>query len=191
MDQFNTIFFHFPQCRIIICKECGVGMIRPQVKAHINSKHGYLTVEIRKTINQVVSTIGDLADCEAEVIYPNPKSEPIPHLPVWRNRLKCTASKADGVRCEYIRHGLQNMQMHCRDEHGWESTRKRGRPSKEKNSEANKMWVENVHCQKFNGTGILGRLFEVTVMSEMAGNGEGEEDGKSWRPRLLWRAHTK
>lgn len=132
----------------------------------------------------MVSTIRDLADCETEVIYPDPKSEPIPHLPVWRNRLKCTASDPDRVRCEYIRYRLQNMQIHCRDKHGWKSIRKRGRPLKVKNSEANKMWVENVHCQKFNSTGILGRLFKVTVISEIIGNGEGEGEEDLVRQKL-------
>lgn len=36
------------------------------------------------------------------------------------------------------------------------------------------MWVKNVYYQKFNSTGILGRLFKVTVISKIIGNGEGE-----------------
>ena len=38
------------------------------------------------------------------------------------------------------------------------------------------MWVKNIHCQKFNSTGILGRLFKVAVKNKIVGNGEGEED---------------
>jgi len=172
MDQFDVIFIHFPQYRVIICKECGSAVVPAHLKTHLGTKHTYLTVKTRNCIIQAAAAqIHALAKSEEDVVYPSPTSEPVPHLTVWRDGLKCTADKQDGSQCGHIRRGLQNMQAHCREQHGWMGTRKRGRPEKGRRPEEEgerevKPWVRDVHCQQFFKTGGFQRLFEVGARPE-------------------------
>ena len=175
MNQFNTIFNYFPQYCVTVCKECGSGVIPAHWKTHLDNKHAYLTAKTRKNITQAASQIQGLAEREEDVIYPDPTSDPVPHLPVWHNGFKCTAAKPDGSPCRYIRRTLEDIQKHCRKEHGWKNTRKRGRPSKGRQPEVIKMWVEGVHCQQFFKTGGFQRLFEVEARKEIDVNEEEEE----------------
>jgi hypothetical protein len=80
IDQFNTIFVHIPRCRIIVCKECGTGVVKAHVATHLNSKHAYLTISTRADVVRVVRAMNDLAENEDGVVYPEPGSNPIPHL---------------------------------------------------------------------------------------------------------------
>jgi hypothetical protein len=54
MDQFNNIFNHFPQYRIIVYKECRLDIIPTNFKTHCNTKYIYLTAYIRRDIIQVI-----------------------------------------------------------------------------------------------------------------------------------------
>ena len=98
---------------------------------------------------------------EEDVVFPRAGSKPVPHLPVYKDGFKCAAWNADNTQCEYINRDLKRIQEHCRNEHGWENSRKRGRPSRVQQSEVRGMWEEGVWCQKFHGASRLGRLFEV------------------------------
>jgi hypothetical protein len=170
MDQFNATFVHLPQYHIAVCKQCRLGVVTAHLASHLSSKHAYLTAKTRKEIIQAVQQeIQALAETEKDVIYPEPKSEPVPHLTVWRDGLRCTADKPDGTPCGYIRRTLEDIQKHCRDQHGWVNTRKRGRAPKGQEGqqpEVGKMWVDGVHCQKFGKAGKLGKLFEVEARQE-------------------------
>src|SRR5690242_9305860 len=116
MDQFNTIFVHVPRCRIIICKECGIVVVKAHIATHLDTKHAYLTVSTRAQITQVARATEELAESEDEVVYPGPASEPVPHLMIWRDGLKCTARRIDGTPCGYIRRTVQDIQLHCRND---------------------------------------------------------------------------
>jgi hypothetical protein len=61
---------------------------------------------------------------------------------------------------------LRDIQEHCCKEHAWTNPRKRGQPyhSKEVGSQ---LWQEGVWCQKFQRTGPLGRLFEISLPVEV------------------------
>ncbi|KAF2187536.1 hypothetical protein K469DRAFT_725097 [Zopfia rhizophila CBS 207.26] len=86
------------------------------------------------------AAIGEWAESEDEVVFPEAGLRPVPHLPVLPDGIKYTASD-NGKMCGYIRRGLKHIQEHYREEHRWENS---------------------VHCQKFQGTGRLGRLFKVS-----------------------------
>lgn len=182
MDQFHTLFVSVPQYRIMVCKECSVGIVKAHIATHLDTKHAYLTSSTRKDITQAVELIGEVAEGEGEVVYPESASEPIAHIEVWRDGFKCTATRLDGTPCKYIRRTLQDIQSHCRTEHGWVNRRKRGRAPKGTQVEANKMWIEGVCCQKFAHAGRLGRLFEVKETNAVVQ--EGEEEDVRVRQRL-------
>lgn len=114
------------------------------------------------------------AETEEDVVYPSATLELVADLAIWRDGLKRIADTPDGRPCSYIVRGLQNIQAHCRDEHGWENVRKRGRAPRGRQPEARKTWVESVRCQNFGKAGKLGNLFELGARRERR-RGEEEE----------------
>ena len=181
MDQFNAIFAYIPRCRIIVCRECRIGVLGSHVASHLNTRHAYLVPSTRASVTQVARGMEALAEHEDEVVYPELVSEPVPHIPVWRDGLKCIATKADGTLCGYIRRTVQDIQWHCRNDHGWKNSRKRGRVLKGQEVETNKMWIEGICCQKFAHAGRLGRLFEVQSQDRAEDSQGDEEDGPAKR----------
>lgn len=89
--------------------------------------------------------MNDLAENEDDVVYPEPGSDPIPHLRIWQDGFKCEAKENDTTVCGYIRQTLQDMQLHYRSKHNWMNLQKRGRTSKGSRGETNRIWVEGVY----------------------------------------------
>ncbi|KAF2176498.1 hypothetical protein K469DRAFT_813099 [Zopfia rhizophila CBS 207.26] len=116
----------------------------------------------RCVVVKLIAAIRQWAESEDEVVFPEAGSRPVPHLPVLPDGIKCTASD-NGKMCGYIRRGLKHIQEHCREEHRWENSRIRGRPRNGPQELPSTMWMEGVHCQKFQGAGRLGRLFERSL----------------------------
>ena len=161
MDEFNRYFVHMPEHKVVICKDCKTATPPGFFAGHLQKKHRYLSTELRRNMVQTMNSIEGLATTADEIVYPQPESEPIPHLPILRSKLKCIFSEADGSMCGRIYERVKHMQIHCREEHGWVNPRKRGRTPRSVDPDANKLWVENVQCQQFGKTGGFQRLFEV------------------------------
>ena len=165
MNQFNATFIHLSQYYIVICKQCRLDMMTAHLASYLLSKHVYLTAKTWKKIIQTVQQkIQILMKREKNVIYSELKSESVSHLIVWQNRLKCTADKLNDMLCDYICCILKNIQKHCCDQHEWINTWKRSRMSKkqeEQQLKMRKMWIDDVHCQKFEKTEKLKKLFEI------------------------------
>jgi len=169
MDQFNAIFQHFPQYRIVICSECRKGVVQSQFRAHLNGSHTTLLAKTRQEIVSAASDIHRWAQSENEVVIPEAVPHPVPHIAIFNDGFKCT-------QCGYIRRTLKNIQDHCRGTHGWNNNRKRGRPpSGNHQITVSKMWAEGVHCQKFAHAGKLGRLFEVRPQERVDGDDDNDE----------------
>jgi superfamily II DNA helicase RecQ len=158
MDQFNTIFAYSPTHRIAICKSHQQGVVKSQLRTHLDTKHQELVPNTRR---QVVHAVDQEASLQAwamnyeEVIYPRPASQPLPHLPVYHDGLQCNT-------CAHVYRHIKRMQEHCRQEHGWvNKSQPRGRPASKQT-----MWTTKISCQKFHTTNKLGRLFEVSATAE-------------------------
>ncbi|KAF2842566.1 hypothetical protein M501DRAFT_928389 [Patellaria atrata CBS 101060] len=128
MDQFNTLFVHISCYRVAVCKECHVGIVKANIARHLDTRHANLTRSTLQEIARAARAIEELAEGEDQVVYPGPDSEPVPHLTVWRDGLKCT-------RCGYIRRTIQD----CREQHGWANPRKRGRMAKGYRAEVSRL----------------------------------------------------
>ena len=151
MDQFNAIFEYLPTHRVAICKSHQQGIVRSQLRTHLDTKHQELVPNTRR---QVVNAANQEASLQAwatnhdEVVYPRPASQPLPHLPVYNDGVRCQG-------CHYINRSVIRVQEHCRQEHGWVNRRRTtGRPASRQ-----AMWTTKVSCQKFHSTNKLGRLF--------------------------------
>ena len=177
MDQLNTRRVDIPRCRILVCKECGTGVVKAYIATHLNSKHAYLTASTRTDVAQTARAMDDLAENEDGVVYPEPGSDPVPHLRVWQDGFRCDAKESNGTTCGYIRRTVQDMQLHCRNKHKWSNPRKRGRTSKGLRIETNRMWTKSICCQKFAHAGRLGQLFEV--ISQDRGEKERNTGGEN------------
>jgi uncharacterized C2H2 Zn-finger protein len=158
MDQFNTIFAYSPTHRIAICKSHQQGVVKSQLRTHLDTKHQELVPNTRR---QVVNAVDQEASLQAwamnyeEVIYPRPASQPLPHLPIYHDGLQCNT-------CAHVYRHIKRMQEHCRQEHGWvNKSQPRGRPASKQT-----MWTTKISCQKFHNTNKLGRLFEVSATAE-------------------------
>jgi superfamily II DNA helicase RecQ len=156
MDLFNTIFQYFPEYHILLCKGCHQGVLQPHLKAHLDTFHKSLQPKTRKDI--IVASKGEhtmgWAETKEDVMFPMACSPPIPYLLLYNDGFQCT-------RCKFLKRTIQAIQAHCKEEHGWENPIKRGRPEAAKHQDQEPMWVEGVHCQKFQKASSLGRLFEV------------------------------
>jgi uncharacterized C2H2 Zn-finger protein len=159
MDQFNAIFEYLPAHSIAICKSHQQGVVRSQLRTHLDTKHQELVSNTRGAIISVVHqevTLRAWAVAQEDIVYPSAVSQPLPHLPVFRNGLQCN-------ECARIYRHIKGIQEHCRQEHGWRGEKriKAGRPV-----HTQVMWKTNVTCQKYHNTSALGRLFEVGAAAD-------------------------
>jgi hypothetical protein len=175
MEPFNTLFEYLPSHRIGICKAHYHGVLLSQLSSHLQSGHKELTVATRKAIVLAATAFPDWATSAEEVVYPRPDTPTVAHLPVYKDGFMCQADTR-GV-CSFIVRTLQGIQKHCRDEHGWTNPRKRGRPYQSEEA-GSASWREGVWCQKYQPSGQLGRLFQVSPLrsegAQYAANEEGD-----------------
>lgn len=180
MEQFNVIFEYLPAHHIAICKSHHQGVLKSQLQSHLRSHHRELPVKTRRAIALFAAAHKQWAETDREVIFPAVDDRPIPYLEVCKDGLLCIAPTGDHTQCGYIRRTLQHIQQHCKEEHGWKNSRKRGRQPDSQQSKPRIMWVEGVWCQKFQPAGTMGRLFQVSNAEQdmqLAGGGEeGEGD---------------
>lgn len=167
MELFNAIFKYLPEHSIGICIIHGQGIVQSKLKTHLDRSHKELTARTRKEIIVAAATAySQWAKTEEDVVYPEAILDPIPHLPIFKDGIKCVARRGS-VLCGYINRNIERIQGHCRKYHGWENSRKRGRPTQGKQKEIGTMWQEGVWCQKFQPAGTAGKLFEVSQPQEV------------------------
>ncbi|KAL6158268.1 hypothetical protein ACJBU6_04065 [Exserohilum turcicum] len=153
MDEFRDIFVYLPTHRIAICKRHKQGIVKSQLRTHLNTKHQELAPHTRRSIVQATSQepwLRNWANNADQVMFPRPDAAPLPHLPVYTDGLKC-------CKCGYVNRSEKRIQEHGLKQHNWIHPRQKtpGRPSSTRSK-----WA-TVVCQKFQNTSTLGRLFEV------------------------------
>lgn len=123
MDSFRSTFEYLPAYRIAICRRHQQGILKSQLQTHLDTKHQGLVRSKRRHIIQAVGEDESLhhwANHADDVVFPRQDAAPLPHLPVYKNGLKCK-------ECGHIYTHIKGMQQHCRQEHGWQGTRQRSR----------------------------------------------------------------
>lgn len=159
MARFSDVFEHLPQYKVIVCKICRYAVVKSSIQSHLSEKHkNQLTTDARKAIADEARSITQIADTHDEVVYPEPTTTPLAGLQMWDDGLKCT-------ECGHIQRRVKHMQEHCREQHNWVNSRRRGRATRAvvAAAEERKMWTSGVHCQQFFKTQGWQKLFEVTV----------------------------
>lgn len=161
MEALSRIFAYLPEYHVAICKTHQHAVLKSQLLGHLDSKHKELTRTTRLQLISVAEAHTAWAEDETQVSFPPYEGEPIPYLPILRDAFMCTAARPTNEACGHINVRLKHIQEHCRENHGWENTRKRGRIGKGEVVEQQVMWIGGITCQKFQPTGRLGRLFTV------------------------------
>ncbi len=83
---------------------------------------------------------GSLAANVDGIRFPDEIIPAIESLPVWSDGKKC-------VQCGHIRRTRQDIQKHCRSEHGWANPRGRGgKPGARPAGGLGEAWVDGVYC---------------------------------------------
>ena len=140
MEQFNHVFEYVPRHCIAVCKQHRQGILQGQLHTHLRSHHPEVPAKTRQEICLAAATAcHQWASTKDAIRFPPGLKQPIPHLEVYKNGLGCTA-------CTYINRSIERMQEHCRKEHGWANSKKRGRPYKGQLAETERMWREGVWC---------------------------------------------
>ena len=189
IQEFEALFDHMPQYKIIRCKLCQYAVVPQQIQRHVKDHHPQTPKETRKTIAEVCDTLPDVARVRDEVVYPKPGGEPVKGFPIYENALVCMSEEDGefGERCGYACTAIQKMQEHCKAKHGWENTQKRGGNSHVRvKHTANRLWKEGERCQRIFEYRQWRRMFVVEGRVET--QAEGEKMGANEAKRLIQRA---
>jgi hypothetical protein len=150
INQFQKVFDHWIEYRVIYCRTCRYCTPPHQVRRHLQEHHPHIIPTIREQITQAVSSIKDIAWQPEEVQYPPVDYEPIPGLEVHRDVYQCTGRSVDNKPCEYMSLTINPMQKHCKQDHQWKNTQSRGGGRRGQQQQTpNRMWVNDRTCQRF------------------------------------------
>lgn len=113
MDLINSLFEYLHTNHIAICKTHCQGVLLSQVASHLDSGHRELTAAARKGVASAARAYTAWALSAKEVVYPHADAQPIEYLPLYKDGLQCKVES-----CGYTVRSLQNIQDHCKKEHG-------------------------------------------------------------------------
>jgi hypothetical protein len=106
--------------------------------------------------------------------YPDPEKPAILGLPIFKDGLVCQAQRTQGTQCRYVCRDMSTMQKHCKVEHNWENTEKRGGNVRKKTAGGNnRIWKEGQHCQRFFEFAQWKKYFQVSNQQEWDMQHEG------------------
>lgn len=156
MNAFEELFTHFPNFRIIVCRDCKFAVVPDQIKAHLNQNHQTLTASTRKNIVEQVGRLDHVAYRTEDVIYPVAVQDAVRELgPVIEQCFECK-------ECGLLRESRKGIEAHCRKEHNWSSTKSRGgRGSFRSQAARNQPFTEGHYCQRFFKYAQWTKLFKV------------------------------
>ncbi|KAK2736676.1 hypothetical protein CKAH01_18891 [Colletotrichum kahawae] len=152
-------FVHDTQYSILICTLCKYAVVANEVTAHLHNHYQSITAKARSKVARLVSDIPSIIRSQADLQsfqYPDSTVKPIAHIaPPQVDRLHCYS-------CRYICRCVQNMQEHCRVEHGWQNDwQKGGNVQKRAIAARDLLWAMGVLCQQFFPSHAGSWWFEV------------------------------
>jgi len=75
MEQFEDLFRHYPEYRVIICKRCQYAPIPTHIQTHLKIFHSRIPADERKSIVQYVQSLPtptriESRNCDAFQLFP-------------------------------------------------------------------------------------------------------------------------
>jgi hypothetical protein len=179
MVCFQTLFVHYANFQVIVCRDCKSAVVPSQVKTHLKQSHGLLTTRTRDQIIKQVNQLEHVAHRHEDVQYPIFEQEAIPELgPTLEGCFQCK-------ECGVLRESKKGMERHCREEHGWASTKSRGgRGSFRSQPARNQPFTEGHCCQRFFKFRQWTKLFKVLPTTQQAHSGDQEAQSEERAEKL-------
>lgn len=179
LEDFDGIFQHIQQYKIIVCRGCAFAVVPQQIDRHLREHHPQVDKQKRSRIAETGRALEAVAHSKEGVNYPQANEEPVEGLEVFNDGLQCMGQR-DGKPCGYVCRTAFGIQKHCRLEHGWMNERGRGGNVRKKGKQAlNRMWEDKQSCQRFFEYRQWQRYFVVSQgrpdQEAEEVEGEGEE----------------
>jgi hypothetical protein len=185
MEAVYQIFTLLTQYGVILCKQCQFAVVPSQIAVHLKTHHSSQTYQQRKAIQEEVQKAEGIVFEKHQVTYPDPEEPPILGLPIFEDGLVCQAQRTQGTQCRYVCRDVGTMQKHCKVEHNWENTQKRGGDSRKKTAGGNnKIWKEGQYCQRFFKFAQWKKYFQVSKQSRQDRQCGGVEISDATMERL-------
>ena len=175
MEEFNRIFTHKPEFKIIICKACRHAVVPQQIQRHLKDNHPRVQPNKRREIANHTNGMTDVALEHEQVEYPPSNQAPVTELPIHQDGFQCIHINMDGVICGHVCKGLTNIRRHYRQSHAWQVRRKSGRKGRNDNSKGEEqgLWEEGVTYQRFFEYAKWMKNFRVEDPTEIRARNEG------------------
>ncbi len=169
-------FIYIAEFRVFVCEACGYAVLPIHMESHLaNANHGWTRqerAELTAKIEDMDVRIQNEGDLVRHYRQPSPDSVAIQYLPVHRDGFQCGSNS----ECRYITTTEKKIRAHLRSAHGWNNSRKAGRPRALAESQvSNNPWTSIPFYQRFFNRPPVQRHFEVQQP-------ESEEEGatESW-----------
>ncbi|KAF2174825.1 hypothetical protein K469DRAFT_97878 [Zopfia rhizophila CBS 207.26] len=142
----------------LICRTCRVVLSLNRFPTHFsNNTYLYSRTDCSRLIKAWILSEGPAYPFKIETEtdltrwpLPTDSLAPIPFLPIYTAFHCRFTNPATGLRCTRIIMDVTGMEKHCRETHGWKSSRPVGRPSGRNMIRPKKPpWELNVPCQRF------------------------------------------
>jgi hypothetical protein len=153
-------FEHLAEYALAVCRKCRHGVLRSQVKSHLQRAHRVKRKPAEVIAEEVGSWAG-LVEYASEVEVPGQVIQPIDQLPVYADGLMCRI-EPDG--CRQIFRSAEAIRKHWQKAHNWSPAVREGRPSR---AEQKKIQgrvgkgCKTVHCQRLLVQGQGSQYFQV------------------------------
>lgn len=155
-------FMYYYEYGVVICVSCRYAVTGNEAASHLKvAAHRGLSHAQRRTICDAIQALPGLRHTQEDLAgfpFPPPHSPAIPHL---------AAPKQDGLgcgQCPYVVRAEKNMKLHCKETHGWQNPRRRGR---QRGAAAEEPWETGVVCQRFFVYGKHSGYFRVEARTPL------------------------
>lgn len=160
----DPYFRYLPAYRVIVCRQCSVGVRPTALSAHLRSEAHELT------LHQARSVIQDIADRHLDLCRPDELKTPVsltsflPDLPVYLDGQRCVLAPAN---CNYVCRNEKVLRKHWKDQHDWTlCTGLGGSGASKREMVAERLQIgvrRPVPCQRLFSAGNGSHFFEVQV----------------------------
>ena len=160
---------HLPAFRILVCKECHHAVLPSQLNSHFHAPpHRFAKAERQRIEDAVALDVPGLIPNETylqRMAFPFPAdtTAPLDALgPARDGGLRCPYTTLADAGCPFVSGSEKKMMKHCREQHGWENRKGKGRPSKHSVPvHTTRPWRSGISYQRFFIQGPKSGFFEV------------------------------
>ena len=94
MGEFESLFQHQPEYRVIVCRKCQFAPVPSQIRRHLKDHHPQTSVLPREEAVRIVHSLPDLTHSPQDVVYPKSRQAPIDTLPIFFGGLRPPSKRA-------------------------------------------------------------------------------------------------